>query len=385
MIGIVIGVLAVAAIALALVANKFTTNVGSFPILISFGAVGVVVARRQPDNPIGWTLLGVSGFFVLSGAAGLYAFLDYRVHHGHLPLGPVALVLQPGWAPAIVLMGLGVWLFPDGRLPSRLRWAFRGVLAVGGLWWAGAMAVAVGAVLTNTVRVESTGDLVQLDKQTGIVVWWGVTQIVFFTLLGLSWLVWLPAQIGRYRRSTGVRRQQLKWLISGASLTVIGGGLSIGFSSASSTWGRIFSALGTAGLVALPIFMGVAMLRYRLYDIDRLISRSVSYAIVTGLLAALYVGMITLATRALPLSSGVGVAASTLAAAAVFSPLRRRVQRRVDRRFNRNRYDAEVTVAAFSASLRDAIDLNRIERELVDVVQRAIEPSRVSVWLRPEM
>ena len=183
---------------------------------------------------------------MLSVDAGLYAVLDYRIHHGRLPLGPVALVLQPSWAPAIVLMGLAVWLFPNGRLPARLRWVFRGVLAVGGLWWAGAIAIAVDAVLTNTVRVESTGDLHQLSSLTGSVSWWGVTQIVFFALLGLSWLVWLPSQVGRYRRATGVRRQQLKWLISGASATIIGLPITISFSSTSTTLGRIVEGIGSA-------------------------------------------------------------------------------------------------------------------------------------------
>jgi hypothetical protein len=380
--GAVVLAFAIAAIPLAQFAGQLGTNLGSYPILVAFGAVGVVVARRQPHNPIGWTLLGVAGFFVLSVDAGLYAVLDYRVHQGRLPLGPVALLLQPNWAPAIVLIGLAVWLFPDGRLPSsRWRWALRGVLAFGALWWAGALVVVVGAILGNTVHVEPSGDLSVLNNPTGSAAWWGVIQDVFFPLLGLGWLVWLPSQVSRYRRSTGVRRLQLKWLISGASATIIGGALTISFSATTSTFGRILAGIGSAGLVALPIFMGVAILRYRLYDIDRLISRSLSYVVVTGLLAALYVGTITLTTRALPLSSAVGVAASTLAAAAVFSPLRRRVQRGVDRRFNRSRYDADATVAAFTARLRNAVDLDTVQHELIDIVNHTVEASHVSVWI----
>ncbi len=130
------------------------------------------------------------------------------------------------------------------------------------------------------------------------------------------------------------------------------------------------------------MFVGIAILKYRLFEIDRLVSRTLSYAIITGLLVGVYVGLIALTTRALPLSSPIGVAASTLAAAALFTPLRRWVQRIVDRRFNRAHYDAEATVAAFSSGLRDAVDLDRVQRDLVAVVHLSMQPSHVSIWLR---
>ena len=249
-------------------------------------------------------------------------------------------------------------------------------------WWAGARIVVFGAI-GHTIHVTSSGDLSVLNNPTGSAAWWGTVQNVFFPLLGLSWLVWLFGQVPRYRRSTGVRRLQLKWLISGASATVLGGALTLALSSSSSTIGQVVGGIGTAGLVALPICMGVAVLRYRLYDIDRLISRTLSYAVITGLLIAVYVGMVALTTRALPLSSSVGVAASTLAAAALFTPLRRRVQRVVDRRFNRARYDAEATVAAFTAKLRDAVDLDTVRADLVDVVNQTVQATQVSIWVKP--
>ena len=136
------------------------------------------------------------------------------------------------------------------------------------------------------------------------------------------------------------------------------------------------------GVVALPLGLGFGILEYRLYEIDRLISRTVSYAILTALLAGTFVGLVALTTDLLPFSSSVGVAASTLAAAALFNPLRKRVQRVVDRRFNRARYDAEETVAAFAASLRDAVDLDSIQNELLHVVHQAVEPSQVTIWVR---
>ena len=136
------------------------------------------------------------------------------------------------------------------------------------------------------------------------------------------------------------------------------------------------------GLAALPVGIGVGILKYRLYDIDRIISRTLAYAIVTGLLVGVYAGLVLLATQVLEVSSPVAVAGSTLVAAAVFNPLRRRVQRAVDRRFNRARYDADAAVAAFSARLKDAVDLDAVRTDLLDVVRRSLEPAHVSVWVR---
>ncbi|HEY0869149.1 MAG TPA: hypothetical protein VGD55_02025, partial [Acidothermaceae bacterium] len=168
------------------------------------------------------------------------------------------------------------------------------------------------------------------------------------------------------------------------AIFVVGGFFSFTGSTGKSAVDHIATVLGTLGLAALPVFVGIAILKYRLFEIDRLISRTLSYAIITGLLVGVYVGLIALTTRALPLSSPIGVAASTLAAAALFTPLRRWVQRIVDRRFNRARYDAEATVAAFSAGLRDAVDLDRVQRDLIGVVNLSMQPSHVSVWLREQ-
>jgi hypothetical protein len=137
------------------------------------------------------------------------------------------------------------------------------------------------------------------------------------------------------------------------------------------------------GLSALPIAMGVGILRYRLYEIDRLVSRTLSYAILTALLVGTFTGLIALTTNTLAISGRVGVAASTLAAAALFNPLRIRIQRQVDRRFNRARYDAEATVAAFTARLRDAVEIDAIRAELLDTVNRAVEPTHASMWIKP--
>jgi hypothetical protein len=178
-----------------------------------------------------------------------------------------------------------------------------------------------------------------------------------------------------WRQADGVHRQQLKWLASGAAVA-----LTVGVWGSAFTSG-VVSYLLAATLIALPISIGVGILRYRLYEIDRIISRTLSYAIVTGLLIGVYTGLVLLATHLLTFSSSAAVAVSTLVAAALFNPLRRRVQHAVDRRFNRTRYDADRTVAAFAARLKDAVDLDSVQNDLTGVVQRTLEPAHVSVWV----
>jgi hypothetical protein len=155
---------------------------------------------------------------------------------------------------------------------------------------------------------------------------------------------------------------------------------SVALSNRSGTW-QVVSDAAVVGIAALPASMAVAILRYRLYEIDRIISRTLAYAIVTGLLVGLYAGLVLLATHVLSFSSPVAVAASTLAAAALFSPLRRRVQQMVDRRFNRARYDADQTVTAFAARLKDAVDLDSVRDDLAGVVHQTLEPAHLSVWI----
>jgi uncharacterized membrane protein (DUF485 family) len=184
--------------------------------------------------------------------------------------------------------------------------------------------------------------------------------------------------VRRFRRATGQERQQFKWLAASALLLLVTFPVAAAFNS-SYIAGIPFSV----ALVALPVSVGIAVLRYRLYEIDKLISRTISYAILTGLLASVFIGIVALATDVLPFSSPVAVAASTLAAAALFNPLRKRVQHLVDRRFNRARYDAEAIVTAFTLRLRDAVDLDTVRHELLGAVDGAVQPAHASVWLRP--
>jgi hypothetical protein len=195
-------------------------------------------------------------------------------------------------------------------------------------------------------------------------------------------LAWLAVQVPRYRRSAGERRQQFKWLYTGAAIfavSVIAAVLVTGGSSGLDQ--AVNNVISPLGYAVLPVCVGVAVLKYRLYDIDRIISRVISYAIITAVLAGVFAGLVLLATVALPVKTPVAAAAATLAAAALFNPLRKRVQRAVDRRFSRARYNAETIVAAFTARLRQTVDLDTMQGDLVGVVQEAFEPAHVSVWL----
>jgi hypothetical protein len=355
---------------------------GTLVLAPVFGVVGFIVAWRRPRNPLGWLMLGAVAFLILSSDASSYAVADYRLRHGDLPLGWVAVLLQPTWAPAIALFGLTVLLFPDGRLPSpRWRWMLWAYLAVAAAWVGGVVIISAGAIIGHNVHVDSGGNLLILDHPTGSAAWWGVVQAVFFPVLGVFWLASVAGQALSYRRSSGERRLQLKWLVGGSAVAVVGGVLGVPLSGSPSTILRIVGSLGIVAVLALPVSVGVAILKYRLYDIDRIISRTLAYAIVTGLLVGVYAGLVLLATQVFRFHTPVAVAASTLAAAALFNPLRRRVQRVVDRRFNRARYDADQTVAAFAARLKDAVDLDTVRDDLAGVVHQALEPAHVSVWI----
>jgi hypothetical protein len=371
-----------AAVPLSLLAHQLDSGLIGAVIGIPCTAVGMVVTRRQPENPLGWLFLVIGVCLFLSTVGADYAVLAYRLGH-RLPFGPVALVLDEVWGPSLFLFTVVILLFPDGRLPSRF---WRGALRVYGVCFATLLAatgVAIaGALAAHPIRVDGNGGLVAVDQPAG---WFSAVQgLLVVVLLGLS-LAFIVRQALSWRRATGERRQQLKWLASGAAVSIICLFLAASFSSGSSgtgpTLAGVLNTLAWMGVAALPVSIGVAIMKYRLYDIDRIISRTLAYAIITGLLVGVYAGSVLLATHLLKFHSTVAVAASTLVAAALFNPVRRRVQHAVDRRFNRARYDAEQMVTAFAARLQDAVDPDAVRADLTGVVHTALEPTHVSVWL----
>jgi hypothetical protein len=380
--GVLLALFAAAVPLSGLAHQNLNAGGGSVPVWVSaaFAAAGWVLAFRRPANPLGWIMLGGAFFFALSEDASYYTVADYGLRHGDLPLGGLALLAQPGWAPGIVLLGLLVLLFPDGRLPSsRWRWLVATYAAVGALWMAGTVVLTVRALADHRTQVDSGGNLLLLSGHDPAAGWWNVLQNLFFPLLIACWLASIASQALSFRRSSGERRQQLKWLLAGSAATLVAVGLAALLRSV--PW--LSDVIGVIGFLALPVSIGVAVLRYRLFDIDRIVSRTLAYAIVTGLLVGVYAGLVLLTTEVFGFHTPVAVAASTLAAAALFTPVRRRVQRLVDRRFNRARYDAETTVAAFADRLKDAVNLDAARDDLATTVHQALEPAHLSVWVSP--
>src|SRR5580692_2880916 len=331
-----------------------TANITTGAGFLVFAGVGVVVAFHQPRNPVGWLLIFFTFFFVLGIDAQEYAVYCYLLGH-RLPLASAAVVLKQSANFAFFLLPLAIFLFPDGRLTSpRWRWVLAAYAVVSGFLSASAFAPAIAAVADHDIHIDTAADLIDTSRLGGWLVHPPGWLMVAATLLIVGfWLSFVAHQVLNWRRADGVRRQQLKWLACGGAVTL---GIGVGVSAA--VPGILSQVIGIA-LFALPVSIGVGILKYRLYDIDRIISRTLAYAIVTGLLIGVYTGLVLLTTHLLTFSSSAAVAVSTLVAAALFNPVRRRVQNAVDRRFNRARYDAD----------------------LAAVVQRTLEPAHASVWI----
>jgi len=360
------------------VADAFITAIAVVPV----AAVGTLLAARRPRNPIGWMLLAI--IIVDIGPTSQYLILDYRMHHGTLPLGWVTVVLQECWPMFLVFVTLLLWLFPDGTLPAGRWHRAASACAVG--WLLVGLATSSRGVLLaagHDVGVQASGDLANPSPGAFRVLY---TVVIVGTLV--SWVAWLVFQIPAYRRASGVLRQQLKWLYSGAVIFVFAffGVFAVAF-AVEQIPGQgnqsVVDALTILGTAALPVCLGVAVLKYRLYELNRVISRVVSYTVITALLGGAFAGLILLADHVLPVRGSVAVAVATLVIAALFNPLRRRVQRAVDRRFNRSRYDAEAVVAAFNTRLRHTVDLDILRHDLVGVAHEAFQPAHVSMWLAP--
>ena len=382
--------IALAAFAPAIIVDNqwSVSNFGTpFAIFSPCAAVGFVIAWRRPRNPIGWLLLAI-GSGVLATECGYYTQAAYGVDRGSLPLGWLtALVGQTYSLVTIGGFALVFVLFPDGRAPSRaMRMALVGFGGLGVVSLASGLAYAAAALIDGRVDAGtlSPGGGRLLINQPTTTAWLYTIQAAFVVAAGALLVAGVVVQLVSYRRATGERRQQLKWLMSGEAVCVVAL-LLLGSRTAGggdSALAQLWSQIPWIALSAMPISIGIAILKARLYEIDRIVSRTLSYALLTALLAGTFVGLVALTTGLLPFSSSVGVAASTLAAAALFNPLRVRVQHLMDRRFNRARYDAEATVNAFAARLRDAVDIDAVQAELLATVRGAVEPAHASVWVR---
>jgi hypothetical protein len=349
-------------------------------IIAAFLAVGLLVALRQPRNPVGWVLIWTALPTAFIITAPLYAQFALTRAHGGAPGGRLALLLGNAFWPAGILIGMtSLLLFPAGQLSRAARRGLAAYIAVAVLiiasqaipaWYLATLPHLHWNAAGQITNPHPAGWAYQLS--TGL----PVLAIVPF------WLAWIVRVVIRFRRSTGDARQQYKWFAAGAAVTITGLIVMTTVEARANLSGLLsaVNVLATLVIIALPLAMGMGILRYRLYDIDRIISRTLAYALVTGLLIGVYAGFVLLATEVLRLSSPVSVAAATLIAAALFSPVRRRVQRAVDRRFNRARYDADLVVAAFALRLAGAVDLDAVRGQLTAAVHDALEPTQVQVW-----
>ena len=376
-----VAILAGSLVLYALTRQNLAENGGQeFIIFATFVTVGLVIAWHRPGNPIGWLILAGVDVQGLAISGSVYLTLASRPGY-HLPVGPLVW-LDSTWFAGIAVLPLVILLFPDGSPPSRrwrrVMWSY---IALVGCYGVCTYAAVIIAVAGHQTRIDANGTPAFIDHPAG---WYAAVSQVFDVLLPAFWLSFVVAQGLSWRRSSGERRQQLKWLMAGAGILAVSQaviqpiGSSQGLSAAEQ---GIINFVSVISLAALPVGLAVAILRYRLYAIDRIISRTLSYAIVTGLLVGVYAGLVLLATRVLSVKSPVAVAAATLVAAALFSPLRSRVQRIVDRRFNRARYDADQTVTAFASRLKDAVDLDSVCHDLSGIVTKALEPAHISLWL----
>jgi hypothetical protein len=351
----------------------------SVPLLVaavSAATVGALVGSRRPAHPVGWLLLGLGLLVVGNGVVSGYVTYGLLVRPGALPaasyLAGIANGIEVLWVACVSFILL---LTPTGSLPSP-RWR----------WWA-RVAVAAPVLLVVLAAVDpqpllpehpEVGNPLAVAVPTGLLL---AVAAVAAVLVLATLVAAAGSLVVRFRRARGTERQQLRWLAVGAALAA----MALLVAVAAGAMGRdgvVLAALGTC-VALLPLATGAAVLRYRLYDLDRILSRTLTYGLLTVLLGGGYAGIVLGLGQRLGRESSLVVAGATLAVAALFQPARRRIQQVVDRRFNRRKYNTAKTIQAFSTRLRDQVDLDTLSSELLAVVDQTMEPTRVSLWLRP--
>jgi len=337
-------------------------------VVLGFAFVGALVASRQPANAVGWIFCIGAVAFSLSGLAESYAVYTLFADPGGLLGGgkTMAWLSVWVWVPGgVSLIALFPLLFPDGKLLTP-RWR-----AVVGLALAAMVTLSVGIALTP----GGFDDFPHVENPYGVA---GAAGDVFSAMQGLGWLLLILSLIAsatsvvlRFHRSRGVERLQLKW-VAAASVVLVASFL---------LW-EVWEGMAPLGIFAMVLAAGIAILRYRLYDIDVVINRTLVYGALTATLAATYVGLVLLLQLVLSPGSDLAIAGSTLAVAALFRPARSRIQAAVDRRFYRNKYDAQRTLEDFAGRLRDEVELDSLSAALRTVVAETMQPTDVSLWLR---
>jgi hypothetical protein len=369
---------------------RFLLTLATGMMLLMFPVAGVVIAVRRPGSRVGWLLLAIGlGWGILGGATG-YADYGIRLHPGSL-LGAeyAAAIASSIWAPPVGLTGTFLLLlFPDGRLAGpRWRWvAYVSILGIvtstaAGLLDPGPMTNSGYPHTPNPLGIESLGPVIDIAQYAVLV-------------LALAIVASAVSLVVRFRRAGATEREQIKWLATAAAVAaaIYFADLSASVAFAPSVgdepvWLQLMDNTFIVSIGLIPIAIGVAVLRYRLYDIDVIIRRTLVYAALVGCLALVYLSAVVSIQTAVRTVSGqsgtLAVTVSTLLVAAAFHPLRARIQRAVDHRFYRARYDAERTLEAFSGRLREQVDIETVSGEVLGVVRQTLQPAHATLWIRP--
>ena len=344
--------------------------------LVSAATAGAVLASRRPHHPVGWLLLACGLSLTAGGVDPAYAAYGLLGRPGALPAAHAVVRYWPVTVvTAQTAAGFVLLLTPTGSLPSpRWRWWARVTVAAAIILLVG-LAAASGPL---DPQYQLLGGPFDYRGQGGVLL---VVNQLALAITTLAVVVGAASLVVRFRRARGVERQQLRWVAWAAALAVLGAVVALGGVAVGAT--AVVNWTISACFAVLPLALGAAILRYRLYDLDRIISRTLAYGLLTVLLGGGYAGVVLGLGQLLGRDSPLVVAGATLAVAAAFQPARRRIQAVVDRRFDRRRYDAARTIAGFSARLRQQVDLNTLTAELLGVVEQTMQPTQVSLWLRP--
>ena len=357
-------------------ADPLDTAVAPTVATVSAATVGAVLAGRRPRHPVGWLLLACGLSLSAAGVAGGYAPYGLQVRPGALPAAAWVAMYYPATALlALALLGLVLLLTPTGSPPSP-----------GWRWWAWLMAGTL-AVLVLAMplaprppeeRYRAVDNPLDLRPFEGALL---LANRALLAVTALGVLVGAGSLVVRFRHARGIERQQLRWVVLAAALTGVGMLASVVLVAAGNE--SLVGWVSGVCVVLLPLAVGAAVLRYRLFDLDRIISRTLAYGLLTLLLGGGYAAVILGLGQLVGRDSSLAVAAATLAVAALFQPARRRIQAAVDRRFNRRRHDAAQTIQEFSTRLREQVDLDCLTAELLIVAEETMQPTQASLWLRP--
>ncbi len=364
---------------------------GSGPIwlvpFIPFAGVGALLAIRRPRTSIGWILIGLGWSFAILMAPVQATTQHFSDGTADLPSAVLAVAQGGGGPAAFFLFALLATVFPSGRLPTG-RWGMLGRAALGF-----GLTIVVAGYLMPVISVNLAGSKAYAPVRNPIALlpdlalWRLVTpDISIFPVMFVMFAA-AVSLIVRVRRARGTERQQLRWFATSLAFVVVGvgTGFAVGYVMPGSSANGLAWIPAILAFTSVPMAVGIAVLRYRLYDIDRIVSRTISYVIVTGVLGAVF-AIVVVGLQAIlatfTRNGGIPIAASTLVVVALLQPLRRRVQRAVDRRFDRARYDADQTVRTFASRLRGNLDLGAVSAEILGTATSAVRPTAASIWLR---